>query len=224
MKYALGLALASATLTYFFGVTRALVALATLAAGLCVFVLKTTSVDVTSMFMLLLVMGLPAFVAGAGVGVAAGLAFRARSHLIGLLCFLPIILVIGSEYYVAEKQVREEKLALAFVTKNAQLQKLVGGTVEVFQVSATKYSDPDKGMYDFSIKGTTLYAIVKVSRRSGRPVFNLACVTTLYVGHRTPSLDVCEQSVVPLPRLYVARYHGVWPLACPLHIFDEKST
>ncbi|MDO9178052.1 MAG: hypothetical protein Q7U16_06965 [Agitococcus sp.] len=143
MKYALGLALASVTLTYFFGVTRALVALATLAAGLCVFVLKTTSVDVTSMFMLLLVMGLPAFVAGAGVGVAAGLAFRARSHLIGLLCFLPIILVIGSEYYVAEKQVREEKLALAFVTKNAQLQKLVGGAVEVSQVSASKYSDPD---------------------------------------------------------------------------------
>jgi hypothetical protein len=118
MTDALALAMLSTALTYFYGIARALAVLASLAAGLYVFVLKTTSVDVTTIFMLLLATGLPAYVAGAGVGVAAGLAFRGRKPLIALLCFMPIILAIGSEHYIAEKQVSEGKLALAFRAEN----------------------------------------------------------------------------------------------------------
>ncbi len=96
----------------------------------------------------------------------------------------------------------EEQLALDYITHNDQVIKLAGGAVKTFPASSSIYSnDRNRGRYDFSITGPkNFYAIVDVNRSSGKPEFNLACVTTLSMGSREGGKDACSQSTIPLPK------------------------
>jgi hypothetical protein len=104
--------------------------------------------------------------------------------------------------YENQTRKEEERLALEYITHNDQVIKLAGGTVKTFPASSTIYSnDRNKGRYDFSITGhRTFYAIVDVNRSSGKPVFSLACVTTLSMGYREAGKDACTQSTILLPK------------------------
>lgn len=103
-----------------------------------------------------------------------------------------------------ENQIRkeEERLALDFITHNDHVIKLAGGLHRVFPSSSISYkNDRNKGRYDFSIKGTKSFnAIVDVNRSTGKPVFSLACLTTLSMGQREAGKEACTQSIIPLPK------------------------
>lgn len=143
-----------------------------------------------------------AFVLGsAGLGIAAGLNLRKRRFVLAALLLAPFPWFVWHTHSSAVEAAHEQQLAYDFVTRNPQLIQLVGGPVDVFPASATTYSDSSRGRYEYSLKGDKrLYAIVDVTRSSGKSHFRLACVTTLSMGAREAGKDDCLQSTVPLPK------------------------
>lgn len=96
----------------------------------------------------------------------------------------------------------EEQLALNYVSTNEQVIELAGGAVKAsLSLSTTYNNDRNRGRYDFSIMGPrSFYAIVDVNRSSGKPAFNLACITTLSLGYREAGKDACTQSTILVPK------------------------
>ncbi|WP_411881896.1 hypothetical protein [Polaromonas sp. YR568] len=143
-----------------------------------------------------------AFVIGsAGLGIAAGLNLRKRRFILAALLLAPFPWFVWHTHSSGVEAANEKQLAYDFVTRNPQLIQLVGGPVKVYPASATTYSDSSRGRYEYSLMGgKPLYAIVDVSRSSGKSNFRLACVTTLSMGAREAGKDDCLQSTVPLPK------------------------
>lgn len=93
----------------------------------------------------------------------------------------------------------EEKLAMDYVLNNEQLIKLTKGKIETYPAASIVYPDnKNKGRYEFTLVGPTNYfAIVDVNRGSGKPVFNLSCVT---LTSQSAGKDSCSQSTIALPK------------------------
>ena len=92
-----------------------------------------------------------------------------------------------------EGQEKEKAAAVAFVKEQKAVADVVGDTfrADVVSVKLVKNTPIE---YDVSVVGQkTAYAIVRVSRSSGRTHFVLACVTPLYMGQRDPFKDACAQ-------------------------------
>jgi hypothetical protein len=140
-------------------------------------------------------------IAAAGLGIAAGINLKKRRFFLAACLFTPFPLFMWTTHSSSVSAKNEEKLAHEFITQNKQLADLVGGPVEVFPSSATTYNDSSRARYEYSISGKLpLYAIVDVSRVSGKSHFRLACVTTLSQGKREVGKDDCMQEAVPLPK------------------------
>jgi hypothetical protein len=90
-------------------------------------------------------------------------------------------------------EIEQKQLALDFVKQNQEIMRQVGGNAEVDVVTAGMTGNKTVS-YDIGVRGQkTIYAIVEVSRQSGKPVFTLACTTSLYFGHRDPHKHPCTQ-------------------------------
>ncbi|WP_411883343.1 hypothetical protein [Polaromonas sp. YR568] len=152
------------------------------------------------LFLMTVTFGAAFVVGSAGLGIAAGLNLRKRRFLLAALLLAPFPWFVWHTYSSGVEAANEQKLAYDFVTQNAQLIQLVGGPVKVYPASATTYSDSSRGRYEYSLKDKPLYAIVDVTRSSGKSHFRLACVTTLSMGAREAGKDDCLRSTVPLPK------------------------
>lgn len=194
------IAVVAAIASSFLGMARALWLLLAIAILVGVAAFMSSANDFQA-FLMITSFGFPLIAGSAALGIASGLNIRKRKFFIAVLCLLPFPYFLWSTYHSEVKKKNEEQLALEFITHNQQVSKLIGGPVEVFPALSTRYPDADKGRYEYSIKGKKLYAIVNVSRSSGKPVFSLACVTTLSMGYREAGKDDCQQSPVPLPQL-----------------------
>jgi hypothetical protein len=133
------------------------------------------------------------YVAGAiGLGVLAGWLARGRRWWLLPLPFLPFLYFAWSVQQAVRLDPHEGELALEYVTALPQLRVLAGRPVEVTSVAK------QKDWYVFSLAGTRpLFVLLDVRRTSGRPLFKLACVTSVAPASR----DACsEAGVVQLPQ------------------------
>jgi hypothetical protein len=133
------------------------------------------------------------YVAGAlGLGVLAGWLVRKRRHWLAPLPFLPFFYFAWSVQHAVRVDPHEGELAVEYVTQLPQLRVLAGRPVEVTQVAA------HQDWYVFSLAATRpLYALLDVRRTAGRPLFKLACVTSV----APESRDACKQAgIVQLPQ------------------------
>ena len=85
----------------------------------------------------------------------------------------------------------EEALALDFVKNNSTVIQKVGHGFEPSLSTASQTKDGRRVRYEFSVG--TLYAIVSVSRSSGKPEFTLNCITPVVWVARDPNKDPCKQ-------------------------------
>ncbi len=197
---ATALALFAAVCAFFLGVGIAvgLVLAALILAGVVSYGISPNAFQA---FLMLVSFGAGVVIGSAGLGIAAGLNLRKRRFLLAALLLAPFPWFVWHTHSSGVEAEKEKQLAYDFVTRNPQLIQLVGGPVDVFPASATTYSDSSRGRYEYTLKGgKRLYAIVDVSRSSGKSHFRLACVTTLSMGAREAGKDDCLQSTVPLPK------------------------
>lgn len=197
---ALAFAVLAAIFAFYFGAAKAIALL--IASLILAGVLSSLiSSDSLQLFLMAVSFGAIFVIAAAGLGIAAGINLKKRRFFLAACLFIPFPLFMWTTHSSSVSAKNEEKLAHDFITENKQLAELVGGSVEVFPSSATTYNDPSRARYEYSIKGKLpLYAIVDVSRISGKSHFRLACVTTLSQGKREAGKDDCLQDAVPLPK------------------------
>jgi hypothetical protein len=92
-----------------------------------------------------------------------------------------------------EGQEKEKASAVAFVKSQKAVADAVGQDFRA-SVASIKLVKDAPVEYDISVVGRkTAYAIVRVSRSSGRVDFALACMTPLHGGQRDPFKGACEQ-------------------------------
>lgn len=133
------------------------------------------------------------YIAGAlALGVLAGWLVRTRRYWLAPLPLLPFLYFAWSVQEAVRIDPREGELAVEYVTQLPQLRVLAGRPVDVTEVAARK------DFYVFSLAATRpLYVVLDVRRTSGRPLFKLACVTSVAPESRA----ACNQAgVVPLPQ------------------------
>ena len=116
---------------------------------------------------------------------------RGKRYWLAPLPFLPFLYFAWSVQQGVRVDPREGELAVEYVTQLPQLRVLAGRPVEVAQMAA------QKDWYVFSLAATRpLYVLLDVRRTSGRPLFKLACVTSVAPESRA----ACDgPAVVPLP-------------------------
>ena len=83
--------------------------------------------------------------------------------------------------------------ALAYVRNHPAVIQIAGSQVKVSQ-GVCMETDDIPVRYEITINTPVpVYAIVDVSRPSGKALFTLACITPLSHGYRDPLKDPCEQ-------------------------------
>ncbi|MDB5860122.1 MAG: hypothetical protein JWQ76_3811 [Ramlibacter sp.] len=133
------------------------------------------------------------YIAGAlALGVLAGWLLQRRLYWLAPLPFLPFLYFAWSVQNAVRVDPREGELALEYVTQQPQLAVLAGRPVEATQLGT------QGDWYAFSLAATRpLYVLLDVRRTSGRPLFKLACVTSVAPSSRA----ACNgPAVVPLPQ------------------------
>jgi hypothetical protein len=133
------------------------------------------------------------YIAGAlALGVLVGWLLRGKRYWLAPLPLLPFLYFAWSVQNAVRVDPREAELALEYVTESPQLAVLAGRPAEATNMGA------HKGWYVFSLAATRpLYAVLDVRRTSGRPLFKLACVTSVPPDTR----EACNgPAVVPLPQ------------------------
>jgi hypothetical protein len=146
-----------------------------------------------------LAFGFPVLIGAAALGAFSGSLFRKRRYLVAFLPFLPILYFAWHTESARQSELAEKEQVYEFVHKNPQLAALVGQPLRFHLSSSTTYADKSRGRYEFRLEAKKpLYAIVNVDRSGGHPKVTLACVTSLYMGHRDVRKDACQQDVVAL--------------------------
>jgi len=133
--------------------------------------------------------------------VSAGVSgSRSRKRRVASGAFVLMVLVaVGAAglYWMNQKKQKqnlkdEQFLAQEFVRKNPTVIQAVG---EKFEVYPAVVVGQVPIRYEFSVRSdATVYAIVDVSRESGRPEFSLACMTPVSIGYRDSSKHPCAQN------------------------------
>jgi hypothetical protein len=138
-----------------------------------------------------LAFALPSVLGALGLGVLAGWLARGKRWWLAPLPLLPFLYFAWSVQEAVRVAPNEGELAIEYVSGLPQLRVLAGRPVEVTSV------DRQEDAYLFSLAGTRpLFVVLDVRRTSGRPLFKLACVTSVAPASR----DACNQAtVVPLP-------------------------
>jgi hypothetical protein len=138
-----------------------------------------------------LAFALPSVLGAIVLGVMAGWLARGRRWWLAPLPLLPFLYFAWAVQGAVRVAPNEGELALEYVSALPQLRVLAGRPVEVTSVAL------QKDWYVFSLAGTRpLFVLLDVRRTSGRPLFKLACVTSVAPASR----DACNQAtVVPLP-------------------------
>lgn len=113
----------------------------------------------------------------------------------------------------AQSMAEEKQLAVEYVKQRQDIMQEAGGKVSVSLVSSLIRHDRHT-LYDIGVHGEkTMYAIVEVSRASGKPVFTLACVTPLYMesAYRTNILAINKRRILFAAVLVaVERQRSAW--------------
>ena len=97
---------------------------------------------------------------------------------------------VRNEYRQNEIKI-EEALALDFVKNNSFVIQKVGRGIKPSLSTASQPKDGRRVRYEFWVGG--LYAIVSVSRPSGKPEFILNCITPVAWVDRDATKDTCKQ-------------------------------
>lgn len=196
------LALVALFFALFFGAKKGSISLL-LMLLVAAIVASTMSADWLMMVSYGLAFGFPVVAGSIFLGVTSGVALRKKNYLLSILCLLPFVYFIWNTNAQEGREANEKSLAHEFVTSNTQLILLLGGRVKTSEVSSTVYSDKSRGKYEFSIQtysqqNRPLYAILEVSRGSGKLEFKLACVTSKYMGQREAGKGACDDGVIAL--------------------------
>ena len=129
-------------------------------------------------------------------GVSGG---HSRKRGIASASFALMVLVavgVAGLYWMNQKTQKQDLknerfLAQEFVRKNPAVIQAVG---EKFEVYPAVVVGQVPIRYEFSVRSdATVYAIVDVSRKSGRLEFSLACITPTSIGYRDSSKHPCAQ-------------------------------
>jgi hypothetical protein len=186
----LPLALAAAAAWYLARAKGLAVLLALLVIGSGVAYVASTNAALAIGFAL--AFALPYVLGALGLGVLAGWLARGRRWWLAPLPLLPFLYFAWSVQEAVRVAPNEDELALEYVSALPQLRLLAGRPVEATSVTR------QKDVYLFSLAGTRpLFVVLDVRRTSGRPLFKLACVTSVAPASRA----ACDQDgVVPLPQ------------------------
>ena len=159
-----------------------------------------------------LAFGWPVLMGTILLGAAAGSLFARGKYVVAPLLFFPFIYFVVHTSRTEHKEMDELSTVKEFVASHPGLVQLLGGKVEANLTTTTKYSDKNKGEYEFDLKaGNPLWAVVSVDRSSGVPKMQLECVTTVYMGHRDVKKGACDQGVVPLDGSTAVIVENVYP-------------
>ncbi|MCG2594062.1 hypothetical protein LZ009_14875 [Ramlibacter sp. XY19] len=186
----LPLALAAGAAWYFGRAKGLLAFLALLLAGTGAAYVASTNAALAIGFAL--AFALPYVIGAIALGVLAGWLARRRPRWLAVLPFLPFLYFAWSVQNAVRVAPNEGELALDYVMQLPQLRVLAGRPIDVTSV------DRQNDWYVFSLAGTRpLFVLLDVRRTSGRPLFKLACVTSVAPASRAD----CEgPGVVPLPQ------------------------
>ena len=186
----LPLALAAGAAWYFARAKGLVAFLALLIAGAGVAYFVSTNAALAIGFAL--AFALPYVLGALALGVLAGWLARGRRWWLAPLPLLPFLYFAWAVQGAVRVDPNEGELALEYVSALPQLRVLAGRPVEVTSVGR------QKDWYVFSLAGTRpLFVLLDVRRTSGRPLFKLACVTSVAPTSRAD----CEgPGVVPLPQ------------------------
>gem|GEM_PF-5625280 len=143
---------------------------------------------------------LPFALLSGGLGLASGAKFRQGKRLLAVALLSPLVIYWTGLTAIQIKKERELQQVLDFVMSDKVVTKISEKNMVIHPPGAWKMANgllPFR--YEILITGSRysnqLYVFVDVSRSwlLGNPIFTVACVTTLSVGARDASVDVCKQ-------------------------------